>query len=701
MPDVEKILEESNGGWDFFKKHIPNLVKENKGFKDREGEKTASAYVTKKGDRYIFKDFGGGRFDKAVDVFEFAKDHYNLPSLKDFPEVLKRMAEELGISLEKKEKPKSYIRPNYRTPLQKSYDKMIDYWQKRQISKETIEEFGIYLTRGWNPATKHEAQAMVFPYTKDGELVNNKIRYKYEQDGVEKKTFTQEAQAESVLFGLDKAAGKKTWVIVEGEPDTLSCYQVLKDIEQIEVNSYKAIFRKDLPEWMYDVGAVAVPCGSNDNLQCITNCIEWLDQVETFIIFSDNDKAGETLRSNLCDRLPSAKVKVVNTYHGCKDANEIHSTKGAAYLLNSIALAEHLPIEDIFAPAADDDLWDEMIGFVEGTVSFTDRLGWALDIIYRPSKSLCCITGVPTAGKSALATNIAVKFTFPSEVKVEDKTFVRDGGKVLIYSPEEQDIIKLSRTVATASGIPYLKEHPNYSKYYKREDFSKYRDWAREMIHWYVPKDNADVEELCTKIEESVYRLGIKMVIIDPFSHVEASEKSRHEDVRVVLRALNVLKRRCNIDIILVAHPKKIQYKTEDGDKVLLPVEPYDIAESSHFFNACDFILSMYRNKKINVVDIICKKLKMQGIEGMREETITAQFDVSTNRFYGIGEANKEYLHPITEATWTMLMSEPKPAQVQHQLDAWSTRRFDSLQEGEMTYNGLPNRNLSDEELPF
>lgn len=697
LSDVDKILSESNKGLDFFSKNI-NGFKEKGKFKLRENENTDSCSVKEMGDRYILKDFGAG---KGVDCFEFAQQLYNLPSQKDFPQVLERMASELNINLEKKAKPISYKRPSYKTPAEEQYEGMLEYWSKRRISKSTVEAFGLYVAKAYNPVLKKEQNGIVFPYTKDGELVNQKTRLHYkDKDGNTKKTYMQETQAEQVPFGLDKAAGKKTWVIVEGESDTLSVYEALSQLDQVE-DSYKANFRKDLPDWIYSVGVVSPPNGANDPLHCITNAIDWIDQVDTFIIFADNDKAGDSLRSSLSDRLPSAKVRIVKTYHKLNDANQILCERGVAYVINSIATAEHLPIEDIFSPGDDDDLCESMIGFVEGTISFTDRMNWLLDIVYRPSKSLLCITGIPTAGKSAMATNIAARFAFPTEIRVGNTLHVRPGGKVLMYSPEEPDILKLARTIATASGIPYLKEDANFSKHYDRDAFLAYRPWVKEMIHWYAPKDNTDINELCKKIEESVYRLGIKMVIIDPFSHVEANEGSRHEDVRVVLRALNVLKRRLGIDIILVAHPKKINSIMVDGEKVVLPVTAYDIAESSHFFNGCDFILSMYR--KSNETQIICEKIKMEGVEGMRKQTITVQFNPATNRFYGLGDNNKEFLHPITAATWNAMLSEPIGIESKkHQLDEWSVRRFEiSPVDSDEVLNDRSKGFVADEEIPF
>ena len=60
--------------------------------------------------------------------------------------------------------------------------------------------------------------ALVFPYMRDGELVN--IKYRGED-----KSFWQVKGAEKILFGLDDIVGAREIIIVEGEMDKLALEQ--------------------------------------------------------------------------------------------------------------------------------------------------------------------------------------------------------------------------------------------------------------------------------------------------------------------------------------------------------------------------------------------------------------------------------------------------------------------------------------------
>ena len=76
------------------------------------------------------------------------------------------------------------------------------------------------MPRSWSssPAAGVEVNALVFPYFRDGELVNVKYRG-------EDKSFWQIKGAEKIMFGLDDIAGAREIVIVEGEMDKLALEQ--------------------------------------------------------------------------------------------------------------------------------------------------------------------------------------------------------------------------------------------------------------------------------------------------------------------------------------------------------------------------------------------------------------------------------------------------------------------------------------------
>jgi twinkle protein len=70
----------------------------------------------------------------------------------------------------------------------------------------------------FSPAAGAQTNALVFPYMRDGELVNIKYR------GSDK-SFWQIKGAEKIMFGLDDIVGAREIVIVEGEMDKLALEQ--------------------------------------------------------------------------------------------------------------------------------------------------------------------------------------------------------------------------------------------------------------------------------------------------------------------------------------------------------------------------------------------------------------------------------------------------------------------------------------------
>eukprot|EP00854_Cymbomonas_tetramitiformis_P018088 gene18088-21546_t len=75
-------------------------------------------------------------------------------------------------------------------------EKVLDFFAKRCISRETVERNGVQQESFYSSAHKRDMVAVAFPYRREGEVVNIKYR------GPNKK-FWQVKGAEKVLYGLD------------------------------------------------------------------------------------------------------------------------------------------------------------------------------------------------------------------------------------------------------------------------------------------------------------------------------------------------------------------------------------------------------------------------------------------------------------------------------------------------------------------
>lgn len=130
----------------------------------------------------------------------------------------------------------------------------------------------------------------VFPYLRDGELVNVKYR-----NIAEKRDMRQEGGAEPCLFGwhlIDPKA--RTVAITEGEIDAMTLHQV-------------------------GIPALSVNAGAG-NHQWLENDWERLDCFSEILIFFDSDEAGKAGAQEIVRRLGLERCKLVTLPE--KDANE-------------------------------------------------------------------------------------------------------------------------------------------------------------------------------------------------------------------------------------------------------------------------------------------------------------------------------------------------------------------------------------------
>jgi len=114
-------------------------------------------------------------------------------------------------------------KPEYRKP-EKVVESVLsngalEWLGDRGISETTATDCGIYVSEVYMPQSEEVKKAFVFPYYRDGELVNAKYR-----SG--KKEFRSEVGAERILYGLDDVKeGDTPVILVEGEMDKLSLWE--------------------------------------------------------------------------------------------------------------------------------------------------------------------------------------------------------------------------------------------------------------------------------------------------------------------------------------------------------------------------------------------------------------------------------------------------------------------------------------------
>lgn len=173
------------------------------------------------------------------------------------------------------------MKRNYQQPKPAGHtpeETVFQWFATRQIMKTTVDRFGI---------TQHCGE-IIFPYFRNGILVNNKYRTR-------DKKFRQERDAEPCLYGRDLVPDESAeLIIVEGEIDALTISQT------------------------GFLNVVSVPSGAG-NLDWIETSFDYLDSFETIFLCFDQDRAGQEAALKIAKRLGYRCKRVKLPF---KDAND-------------------------------------------------------------------------------------------------------------------------------------------------------------------------------------------------------------------------------------------------------------------------------------------------------------------------------------------------------------------------------------------
>lgn len=426
---------------------------------------------------------------------------------------------------------KTYKKPTPPKTTEK-LDPLYNYFKKRGISKKTLDAYKVSF---------NERKEIIFPYYKDGELVN--VKYRINKGGGIK-TFRQEKDAEKTLFGMDLVRNTNTLIWVEGEMD------VLAFAEQ-------------------GINTVSVPQGaSEDKLECIENCYDFIQQFENHIIAVDNDTPGDKLKLNLLNRLGRAKCRIVN-WKQYKDANKA--------LIEGEELQPFLDAAEDIAP--------------EGIISFYDcfdeiyKYNYEQDIEYYQTKwikfnnivklrtgHLMIVTGYPSRGKSTFVDQLLMDLSKRYELKH------------LIVSFESTNAIHYNTLAEMYKQQPIWKIKDN------DELFGAVFEFVSEHFYRLDIDKQWIVDEICDRTEYAVKKYGIKTLVIDPYNRLNNNYTDREDKyICSILSKLSMLAKKLNILVIFVAHPKK-----PDGEKI---PNMYSISGSSDWYNIADYGIVIHRDR--------------------------------------------------------------------------------------------------------
>ena len=433
---------------------------------------------------------------------------------------------------DKYEQKKKYKRPDP-PKVVKEVDPVYKYFQARGISKATIDKYDISF---------NDKKEIVIPYYKYGELVNIKYR---KNIGNGKKTFRQEAETEKTLYGMDLVKDTDTLIWVEGEVDVLSFAE-------------------------QGISAVSIPQGASENkLECIENCFEFIDQFKTHIIAVDNDVPGDKLKLNLLNRLGRDKCKVVN-WKRYKDANE--ALMDGEDLKQFIEAAEDINPDGITTFF---DSFDEIYKYNFEKEEDYYETSWDKfnQLVRIRTGYLMIITGYPSRGKSTFVDNLLIDLSKKYGLKHLIASFesVIAGHYNSLAEMYNQDTIYhliQNEKLLDSNTLGFIGEH------FYRFDINK--RWT--------------VDEICERTRLAVKKYGVKTLTIDPYNRLNNNYTDREDRyIGTILSQLSMLAKELDILVIFVAHPKK-----PDGEKM---PNMYSISGSGDWYNMADYGIIIHRER--------------------------------------------------------------------------------------------------------
>lgn len=437
-----------------------------------------------------------------------------------------------------------YVRPEYK---HRDPNKAEEWFTSRGISMETVNHFHVSLT--------DRGTGIMFPYYKNGELVNYKAR------SIVEKRFTQAKDAEPTFFNVD--ALTDCGVIVEGEMDVLALYEA------------------------GITNAISVPGGApnegdksaDGKLKCLETCAKEIEKVKAWTIFVDNDANGKRLQAELIRRLGAENCSVVqwDMLDGCKDANDVLLKYGKSELSLFVKMAKPCPVDgehrfSEYKYALDMKRRGEPLYKVYGS-----GYDWFENYKVAPG-FITTVTGIPSSGKSTFVANMVCRLA------------INHGLKFGMFCPENPGRSMLEKLVQAAVQKPLC----NMTDGEYERAISFVNDHFMEIIG-VEDKISRTVENILRIATSYVKRYGINGLVIDAYSRLQKDFGKESETLFVsrLLDELSAWAKRNECHVWIVAHPR-IMNKGNDGKYT--KAMPYDISGSAHWFNGSDMILSVYRH---------------------------------------------------------------------------------------------------------
>ncbi len=445
----------------------------------------------------------------------------------------------LGIRDTMPEKPHQAFKRPQKPKCQTPKAKVQTWLNSRGLTDETLAAFKI------GEQLRDGKAYAVFPYLRDGELVNAKYR-----NAEEKRDMRQEGGAEPCLFGwhlIDPNA--RTVAIAEGEIDAMTLHQC-------------------------GIPALSVNAGAG-NHQWIENDWDRLERFSEILICFDSDEAGQKGAAEVMHRLGNERCKLVK--FPAKDANE--------YLLTGADGSDFWECIRTAKPQDPDELRQAADFMDRVKALFYPAHGDEQDPVLRLDRDvewfefrtgeLTVWTGYNGHGKSLFLSQVLLGL-------------MQQGERAVVFSGEMTPERQLKRMAKQAAGL----DRPTM------QYIDAIGAWLTDKLWLFNVVGSASIERLLTVFLYASKRYGARHFVIDSLMMTDVPEDGSGAMTaqKEAMRKLCDFARRNGLHVHLVAHPRKGADESKGPGKL-------DVAGSSKITDAADNVFTVWSARKDEASD--------------------------------------------------------------------------------------------------
>lgn len=432
-----------------------------------------------------------------------------------------------------------------------------------------------------------------YPVTQEGQLSGYKIREV-------PKNFRSKGRtgADCDLFMAFKFnRGGKYVIITEGEIDSLSAYQMLKD--------YNSKRGSD-----FEIAVVSPTTGANSKKQIAAN-YKFLDQFDQVIISYDNDKAGSEAAEEIVRYLPKGKVKIMQMRY--KDANEyLQKNKESEFISDFYNSKTYTPAGVV----GSSQLYERLLESVQTKKiplpPFMAKLDEMLGSIELGTIGVCAAGS--GAAKTTVANELIYYWLFNSPYKVGVVSLELTCGQYAQAMLSRHIENKISNIKDPEEKLKYLRQDRIKEK--ADELFKTPDGQDRFMI---IDERDGSIEVLQDKIEEMVISCGVRVIILDPIS--DLFDGLPLEAQANLMKWQKSIVKNYNCTFINIAHIRKGSSNKESASTGAFVPEEAVIGASQQVKSA-SWVIMLQRDKYAedelvrNCTHIMLTKNRSNGVTG-------------------------------------------------------------------------------------